>query len=134
MTICTSGDNLITKLSSTGWITNLHIAHAAYNYFIEHGTHKHIFKEKEIEVHYCDLTEDNVFGWCERVDEDSWLIHIHNDLPIVEHYKTLFHEFTHIVQDIFGLSDNHAREYEAHKLEELYYDQFILTEAFKVSS
>ena len=77
---------------------------------------------------------DNVFGWCERVDEDSWLIHIHNDLQIVEHYKTLFHEFTHIVQDIFGLSDNHAREYEAHKLEELYYDQFILTEAFKVSS
>ena len=66
MTICTSGDNLITKLSSTGWLTNLHIAHAAYNYFIEHGTHKHIFKEKEIEVHYCDLTEDNVFGWCEQ--------------------------------------------------------------------
>ena len=54
MTICTSGDNLITKLSSTGWLTNLHIAHSAYNYFIEHGTHKHIFKEKEIEVHYCD--------------------------------------------------------------------------------
>ena len=134
MTICTSGDNLITKLSSTGWLTNLHIAIEAYNYFIEHGTHKHIFKEKEIEVHYCDLTEDNVFGWCERVDEDSWLIHIHNDLQIVEHYKTLFHEFTHIVQDIFGLSDNHAREYEAHKLEELYYDQFIETGAFKVSS
>ena len=133
MTICTSGDNLITKLSSTGWLTNLHIAIEAYNYFIEHGTHKHIFKEKEIEVHYCDLTEDNVFGWCERVDEDSWLIHIHNDLQIVEHYKTLFHEFTHIVQDIYGLSDNHAREYEAHKLEELYYDQFILTEASKVS-
>ena len=125
MTICTSGDNLITKLSSTGWLTNLHIAHQAYNYFIEHGTHKHIFKEKEIEVHYCDLTEDNVFGWCERVDEDSWLIHIHNDLQIVEHYKTLFHEFTHIVQDIFGLSDNHAREYEAHKLEEVYYNGFI---------
>ena len=115
MTICTSGDNL----------SSHYIATQAYNYFIEHGTHKHIFKEKEIEVHYCDLTEDNVFGWCERVDEDSWLIHIHNDLQIVEHYKTLFHEFTHIVQDIFGLSDNDAREYEAHKLEEVYYEGFV---------
>ena len=122
MTICTSGDNL----------TSHYIATQAYNFFT--NQQDDTFSEREIEVHYCDLTEDNVFGWCERVDEDSWLIHIHNDLPIVEHYKTLFHEFTHIVQDIFGLSDNHAREYEAHKLEELYYDQFILTEAFKVSS
>ena len=122
MSICTSGDNL----------TSHYIATQAYNFFT--NQQDDTFSEREIEVHYCDLTEDNVFGWCERVDEDSWLIHIHNDLQIVEHYKTLFHEFTHIVQDIFGLSDNHAREYEAHKLEELYYDQFILTEAFKVSS
>ena len=121
MTICTSGDNL----------SSHYIATQAYNFFT--NQQDDTFSEREIEVHYCDLTEDNVFGWCERVDEDSWLIHIHNDLPIVEHYKTLFHEFTHIVQDIFGLSDNHAREYEAHKLEELYYDQFMLTEASKVS-
>ena len=121
MTICTSGDNL----------TSHYIATQAYNFFT--NQQDDTFSEREIEVNYCDLTEDNVFGWCERVDEDSWLIHIHNDLPIVEHYKTLFHEFTHIVQDIFGLSDNHAREYEAHKLEELYYDQFMLTEASKVS-
>ena len=121
MTICTSGDNL----------TSYYVATQAYKYFA--NQQDDTFSEREIEVNYCDLTEDNVFGWCERVDEDSWLIHIHNDLPIVEHYKTLFHEFTHIVQDIFGLSDNHAREYEAHKLEELYYDQFITTEAFKVS-
>ena len=121
MTICTSGDNL----------TSHYIATQAYNFFT--NQQDDTFSEREIEVNYCDLTEDNVFGWCERVDEDSWLIHIHNDLQIVEHYKTLFHEFTHIVQDIFGLSDNHAREYEAHKLEELYYDQFMLTEASKVS-
>ena len=131
MTICTSGDNLNTKLSSTGWLTNLHIASEAYKFYT-HQESEDILFGCEIEVHYCDLTEDNVFGWCERVDEDSWLIHIHNDLQIVEHYKTLFHEFTHIVQDIYGLSDNHAREYEAHKLEELYYDQFIVTEASKV--
>ena len=122
MNICISGDKYCH-----------YIAFDAYKYFCNHHSGD-TFSKKEIEVHYCDLTEDNVLGWCERVDEDSWLIHIHNDLQIVEHYKTLFHEFTHIVQDIFGLSDNHAREYEAHKLEELYYDQFILTEAFKVSS
>ena len=121
MTICTSGDNL----------TSHYIATQAYKYFT--NQQDDTFSEREIEVHYCDLTEDNVFGWCERVDEDSWLIHIHNALGYEEHYKTLFHEFTHIVQDIFGLSDNHAREYEAHKLEELYYDQFMLTEATKVS-
>ena len=44
MTICTSGDN-----------NGSHIAFKAYNYFIEHGTHKHIFKEKDIEVHYLSL-------------------------------------------------------------------------------
>ena len=117
MTICTSGDNLNTKLSSTGWITNLHIAIEAYNYFIEHGTHKHIFKEKEIEVHYCDLTEDNVFGWCEQCDDDSWLVTIHNDLQITEHYKTLFHEFQHIIQDIYGIKCEEVRENEAYQIE-----------------
>ena len=120
MTICTSGDNL----------TSHYIATQAYKYFA--NQQDDTFSEREIEVNYCDLTDDNVFGWCERVDEDSWLIHIHNDLPIVEHYKTLFHEFTHVVQDIYGLSDNNSREYEASKLEQLYYDQFITTEAFKV--
>ena len=132
MTICTSGDNLNTKLSSTGFLTNLHIAIEAYKYFANRQGES-TFSEKEIEVNYCDLTEDNVFGWCERVDEDSWLIHIHNDLPIVEHYKTLFHEFTHVVQDIYGLSDNNSREYEASKLEQLYYDNFMLTDASKLS-
>jgi hypothetical protein len=39
----------------------------------------------------------------------------------------------HCVQDIEGLSDNNARENQAYKLEQLYYDQFILTEASKVS-
>ena len=117
MTICTSGDNLNTKLSSTGWLTNLHIAHAAYNYFIEHGTHKRIFKEKEIEVHCCDLTDDNVFGWCEQCDDNHWLVTIHNDLQITEHYKTLFHEFQHIIQDIYGIKCQEVRENEAYQIE-----------------
>ena len=127
MTICTSGDNLITKLSSTGWLTNLHIAHAAYNYFIEHGTHKLIFKEKEIEVHYCDLTEDNVFGWCEQCDDNSWLVTIHNDLQITEHYKTLFHEFQHIIQDIYGIKCEVVRENEAYHIEDAMYKEMCAT-------
>ena len=63
MAICTSGDNLNTKLSSTGWLTNLHIAIEAYNFFT--NQQDDTFSEREVEVHYCDLTEDNVFGWCE---------------------------------------------------------------------
>ena len=110
MTICTSGDN-----------NSSHIAFEAYNYFIEHGTHKHIFKEKEIEVHYCDLTEDNVFGWCEQCDDNHWLVTIHNDLQITEHYKTLFHEFQHIIQDIYGIKCEEVRENEAYHIEGIMY-------------
>ena len=127
MTICTSGDNLNTKLSSTGWLTNLHIAHQAYNYFIEHGTHKHIFMEKDIEVHYCDLTEDNVFGWCEKCDDNHWLVTIHNDLQITEHYKTLFHEFQHIIQDIYGIKCEEVRENEAYQIEGAMYKEMCAT-------
>ena len=115
MTICTSGDNLNTKLSSTGWLTNLHIAIEAYKYFA--NQQDDTFSEREIEVHYCDLTEDNVLGWCERVDEDSWLVTIHNDLQITEHYKTLFHEFQHIIQDIYGIKCEEVRETEAYQIE-----------------
>ena len=113
MTICTSGDS-----------NSSHIAFKAYNYFIEHGTHKHIFKEKDIEVHYCDLTEDNVFGWCEQVDDNSWLIHIHNALGYTEHFKTLFHEFQHIIQDIYGIKCEEVRETEACQIEEIMYKEF----------
>ncbi len=112
MTICTSGDN-----------NSSHIAFKAYNYFIEHGTHKHIFKEKEIEVHYCDLTEDNVFGWCEQCDDNHWLVTIHNDLKITEHFKTLFHEFQHIIQDIYGIKCEEVRETEAYQIEGTMYKE-----------
>ena len=112
MTICTSGDKYCS-----------YIAFDAYNYFCEHGTHKHIFKEKEIEVHYCDLTEDNVFGWCEQVDDNSWLIHIHNALGYEEHFRTLFHEYMHVVQDIEGLKDEGLREHQAYQIEGIMYKE-----------
>ena len=85
-----------------------------------------------VEVYHCDLTEDNVKGWQEK-DDEEFLLHIDANLDEEEYIKTLLHELVHCVQDIEGLSDNNARENQAYKLEQLYYDQFILTEAFKVS-
>ena len=125
MTICTSGDNLNTKLSSTGWITNLHIAIEAYKYFA--NQQDDTFSEREIEVHYCDLTEDNVFGWCEQCDDNHWLVTIHNDLQITEHYKTLFHEFQHIIQDIYGIKCEEVRETEAYHIEGVMYKEMCAT-------
>ena len=125
MTICTSGDNLNTKLSSTGWLTNLHIAIEAYKYFC--NQQDDTFSEKEIEVHYCDLTDDNVFGWCEQCDDNHWLVTIHNDLAITEHYKTLFHEFQHIIQDIYGIKCEEVRENEAYHIEGVMYKEMCAT-------
>ena len=48
MTICTSGDNY----------SNHNIATKAYDWFNRYSAIE--FKVKEIEVHYCDLTDDNV--------------------------------------------------------------------------
>ena len=126
MTICTSGDNLNTKLSSTGWITNLHIAIEAYKYFCNQHEGD-TFSEREVEVHYCDLTEDNVFGWCEQCDDNHWLVTIHNDLQITEHYKTLFHEFQHIIQDIYGIKCEEVRENEAYQIEGVMYKEMCAT-------
>ena len=126
MTICTSGDNLNTKLSSTGWLTNLHIAIEAYKYFCNQHEGD-TFSEREVEVHYCDLTEDNVFGWCEQCDDNHWLVTIHNDLQITEHYKTLFHEFQHIIQDIYGIKCEEVRETEAYHIEDAMYKEMCAT-------
>ena len=85
-----------------------------------------------VEIYHCDLTDDNVKGWQEKNDEE-FLLHIDANLSEDEYIKTILHELVHCVQDIEGLSDNNARENQAYKLEQLYYDQFILTEASKVS-
>ena len=85
-----------------------------------------------VEVYHCDLTEDNVKGWQEKND-DEFLLHIDANLDEEEYIKTILHELVHCVQDIEGLSDNNSRENQAYKLEQLYYDQFMLTEASKLS-
>ena len=115
MTICTSGDNL----------NSHYIATNAYNWFNRYTPIE--FKQKEIEVHYCDLTEDNVFGWCEQCDDNHWLVTIHNDLQITEHYKTLFHEFQHIIQDIYGIKCEEVRETEAYHIEGTMYKHMCAT-------
>ena len=85
-----------------------------------------------VELYHCDLSDDNVKGWQEKND-DEFLLHIEATLDEDEYIKTIFHELVHCIQDINGLSDNNSREYEAYKLEQLYYDQFMLTDALKLS-
>ena len=86
----------------------------------------------DVEIYHTDLTNDNVKGWQER-NGDEFLIHIDTNLDEGEYIKTIFHELVHCIQDINGLSDNNSRECEAYKLEELFYDNFMLTDASKVS-
>ena len=104
----------------------------AAHYFI---TNKYpLLRKYDVEVNYCDLSEDNVKGWQEK-NGDEFLIHIDKDTAqdYQEHVKTLLHELVHCMQEIIGLNDTTLRECEAYELEQLYYDQFIVTEAFKVS-
>ena len=62
-----------------------------------------------------------------KYDDDSWLVTIHNDLQITEHYKTLFHEFQHIVQDIYGIKCEEVRENEAYHIEGIMYKEMCAT-------
>ena len=54
------------------------------------------------------------------------MIHIDTNLSKDEYIKTIIHELVHCTQDIRGLNDNDARENEAYKLEEVYYNGFVL--------
>jgi len=78
----------------------------------------------DVEVFHTDLTEDNVFGWCEQSDENEFLISIHNDLNVDDYVITLLHELVHVTQSLRGLFDDEQREDEAHKLETILYNQF----------
>ena len=86
----------------------------------------------DVEIYHTDLTDDNVKGRQER-NGDEFLLHIDANLDEGEYIKTIFHELVHCMQDIIGLNDTTLRECEAYELEQLYHDQFITTEAFKVS-
>ena len=86
-----------------------------------------------VEIYHCDLSDDNVKGYQEK-NGDEFLLHIEATLDEDEYIKTLFHELVHCVQDIRGITNNNDREDEAYTLEDQYYEEFIETEAFKVSS
>ena len=89
-------------------------------------------REYVVEVYHCDLSDDNVKGYQEK-NGDEFLLHIEATLDEDEYIKTLFHELVHCIQDIRGITNNNDREDEAYILEDQYYDEFIVTEAFKVS-
>tara|TARA_Y100000996_G_scaffold154093_1_gene118681 strand:+ start:530 stop:913 length:384 start_codon:yes stop_codon:yes gene_type:complete len=91
-----------------------------------------LLRKYDVEVHYCDLSEDNVKGWQEK-NGDEFLIHIDtNTVPdYQEHVKTLLHELIHCCQDIRGVTNNEERENEAYMLEEEYFNEFDLQELQK---
>ena len=113
----------------SGAYTDSNLARKVYE-FVES---KYSFLGKYVvEVYHCDLSDDNVKGYQEK-NGDEFLLHIEATLDEDEYIKTLFHELVHCVQDIRGITNNNDREDEAYILEDQYYDEFIKTEAFKVS-
>ena len=114
----------------SGVYTDSNLARKVYNYF-ETNCYPEI-ANYIVELYHCDLSDDNVKGWQEKND-DEFLLHIEATLDEDEYIKTIFHELVHCIQDINGLSDNNARECEAYKLEQLYYDNFMQTDASKLS-
>ena len=113
----------------SGAYTDSNLARKVYQFFES----KYTFMEYYVvEIYHCDLNDDNVKGWPEQ-NGDEFLLHIDANLDEEEYIKTILHELVHCVQDIEGLSDINARENQAYKLEQLYYDQFMLTDASKVA-
>ena len=113
----------------SGAYTDSNLARKVYE-FVES---KYSFlREYVVEVYHCDLSDDNVKGYQEK-NGDEFLLHIEATLDEDEYIKTLFHELVHCIQDIRGITNNNDREDEAYILEDQYYDEFIVTEAFKVS-
>ena len=113
----------------SGAYTDSNLARKVYEFFES----KYPFiADYVVEIYHCDLSNDNVKGWQEK-NGDEFLLHIEATLDEDEYIKTIFHELVHCIQDINGLSDNNARECEAYKLEQLYYDNFIQTDALKLS-
>ena len=129
MTLYTSGDLQVCDHS-------LHLVKEVYDWFyIKYPE----FRKVDVEVHQCNLTESNCYGFC-QIAEDSndegkqeFLVHIHHSLPEREYITTILHEFVHVVQTIRGLFDDERRESEALLLENVLYDEFKQGGTVKVS-
>ena len=129
MTLYTSGDLQVCDHS-------LHLVKEVYDWFyIKYGE----FRKVDVEVHQCNLTESNCYGFCQIAEDcndegkQEFLVHIHHSLPEKEYIKTILHEFVHIVQTIRGLFDNERRESEALLLEDVLYAEFQQRGTVKVS-
>ena len=118
MTVCFSGAYVDSEL-----------ARNVYQFF---ESKYHSISKYVVEIYHCDLSDDNVKGYQEK-NGDEFLLHIEATLDEDEYIKTLFHELVHCIQDIKGITNNNDREDEAYILEDQYYEEFIETEAFKVS-
>ena len=109
MTLYTSGDMQVCDHS-------LHLVREIYDWFY---TQYNEFTQVDVEVHQCNLTESNCYGFCQIAEDcndegkQEFLVHIHHSLSEKEYTKTILHEFVHIVQTIRGLFDDERRESEA---------------------
>jgi len=98
------------------------LASQVYDWF----TTQFDLQDVDVEVYHCDLTDDNVFGWCEQSDENEFLIQVHNSLKKEDYIITLLHELVHVTQTLRGLFDDDEREQEAHQLESVLFNQFCI--------
>jgi hypothetical protein len=134
----------------------LYFSTSGYNYskkrcekIVDWFVSKYLSRYKiEIEVLHRGLLREGVYGWCTVQDCDwrprSFLIELHNFLPVEDYTKTLLHELQHVLQHVRGdLKDKGQKrlwkgidcsdldyddqpwEQEAHKLEEILYHKYL---------
>lgn len=58
--------------------------------------------ELDLTVENTDLSEDGVFGWCLRNEDNEFTIQIHFDLKKADYIMTLMHELCHVQQHLEG--------------------------------
>tara|TARA_B100000287_G_scaffold49791_1_gene44082 strand:+ start:493 stop:930 length:438 start_codon:yes stop_codon:yes gene_type:complete len=114
MALCTSGDWTVDSKKL--------VVEAVYKFMCD--KFEVLYDADVIEVNQCDLTEDNVFGWCEVDGDGDFLIHIHNNLTPDPYITTLIHELVHVKQTLTGLLDDDRREEEANVWEKILTKEF----------
>ena len=132
LTIYTSGNKMRKKLC------NKVVEWFYINYLMEYET--------TIEVLHRGLIREGAYGYCDVVDEEykEYLIEIHNRLTKEDYIKCLLHELVHVHQFCTGSLEiksskryyrgvcmddldyeNQHHEIEAHKREEVLYEELL---------
>ena len=109
-------------LFTSGTKQKKQLAFEVFNWFASQNNLNNV----DVELFHTDLSDDNVFGWCEQSDDNEFLISIHNNLNSSDYVITFLHELVHVVQSLQGLFDNEEREREAQQLEHSLFIQFCL--------